>query len=269
MKKFPFGQTLRPVIQTDRTPKEVFVLGVYASAVHARWIGPDGKQKVSALAVDSEPYIFWRGDDADEIISKIKIPSTVGRLTEPSRKGLNGPSGVALDERFLDPLGIERDDAWLCDLLPESRMNPAQRKAIDKHYLPLCAQHRLPVATIPEFNKTELDSKKRRKAILKEIKESGAHTLILLGDLPIHWFLKYHTEPKYTRLSQFGTTADTYGKKHAMDVDGISMDVIPLCHPRQAGQLGRSNSKWGALHAEWVKKRHEKKGRRDLILKKR
>jgi hypothetical protein len=34
---FPFGETVRPLVQQDRSPKKVFVLGVYASAVHARW----------------------------------------------------------------------------------------------------------------------------------------------------------------------------------------------------------------------------------------
>lgn len=33
---FPFGQELHPLIQEDRTHKKVFVLGVYAGAVHAR-----------------------------------------------------------------------------------------------------------------------------------------------------------------------------------------------------------------------------------------
>jgi hypothetical protein len=43
---FPFGQPVLPVVQRDRTSKKVFVLGVYASAVHARWIGRDGKNLV-------------------------------------------------------------------------------------------------------------------------------------------------------------------------------------------------------------------------------
>ena len=34
---YPFGETVHPLVQQDRTPKKVFVLGVYASAVHARW----------------------------------------------------------------------------------------------------------------------------------------------------------------------------------------------------------------------------------------
>ena len=32
---FPFGEQLQKVEQQDKTPKEFFVLGVYASAVHA------------------------------------------------------------------------------------------------------------------------------------------------------------------------------------------------------------------------------------------
>jgi len=46
---FPFGQPIRKVEQRVRSKKRVFVLGVYASAVHARWIGPDGKQLISAV----------------------------------------------------------------------------------------------------------------------------------------------------------------------------------------------------------------------------
>ena len=39
---FPFGQELHPLVQEDKSPKKIFVLGVYASAVksyvkHLRW----------------------------------------------------------------------------------------------------------------------------------------------------------------------------------------------------------------------------------------
>jgi hypothetical protein len=42
---FPFGQLVQDVVQTDRTPKKVFVLGVYASAVHARWMNYGRKNR--------------------------------------------------------------------------------------------------------------------------------------------------------------------------------------------------------------------------------
>ena len=46
---FPSGQPILPVRQADRKPKRVFVLGVYASAVHARWTHPDGQCRTAAL----------------------------------------------------------------------------------------------------------------------------------------------------------------------------------------------------------------------------
>lgn len=59
--RFPFGQILKPLIQEVQTPKKVFVLGVYASAVHACW-KKDNKIIARALAVASEPRIFWQGN---------------------------------------------------------------------------------------------------------------------------------------------------------------------------------------------------------------
>ena len=74
--KYPFGEIVQPLIQQDRTPKKVFVLGVYASAVHARW-KRGNKIVCQALAVASEPRIFWDGnqEEAKQIISRIRIPT--------------------------------------------------------------------------------------------------------------------------------------------------------------------------------------------------
>ena len=129
--RFPFGEKLHRLVQEDRTPKKVFVLVVYASAVHARWM-KDGKVECPALAVASEPRIFWDGneDEAREIIGRIKIPAKLGTLS-PAGKNLNGPSAKVLDEQILKPLGFKRSDAWLCDLLPESRINKGQSDAIE------------------------------------------------------------------------------------------------------------------------------------------
>lgn len=250
---FPFGQELRKVEQKDRSPKKAFVLGVYASAVHARWVDKDGNQVVSALAVASEPEIFWRGDHADKIIGGIRIPKELGTLTVPKDSRLNGPSGRALDEKFLRPLGLTRGDVWLCDLLPYSRVNENQKKAIDSQYKQdLIQKYKLSPATIPLFDKKELNSPSRWAEILQELEYSKADTLVLLGDLPIYWFLRYF-DKRYSRLAQFGETPDTYGYPHTIRINGNLYNVIPLCHPRQANRLGTSNAEWGLLHDQWVK----------------
>ena len=110
MHKFPFGSPLLTLKQAPLRDAKVFVLGVYASAVHARWLNPDGSTYVTALAVASEPHIFWRGENEDNIIASIHVPAVIGRLVQPST-GMNGPSGAALDRLYLEPLGLTRDDA--------------------------------------------------------------------------------------------------------------------------------------------------------------
>jgi hypothetical protein len=248
---FPFGQELKKVEQKERSPKEVFVLGVYASAVHARWLDKFGKQKVSALAVASEPEIFWRGENAGDIINNIKIPEELGCLTIPT-VDLNGPSGRALDELYLKPLRLRREKVWLCDLLPYSRVNENQCKAITKNYTSdIVEKYKLTPATIPLFNKKELNSSLRRAEILEELEQSKAQTIILLGDLPIYWFIRFF-DKKYSKLSQFNESHDTYGKRHKININNKIYDIIPLCHPRQANRLGTSSTLWGTLHDKWV-----------------
>lgn len=251
---FPFGEKLQKVEQKDKSPKKAFVLGVYASAVHASWIDKNGKEKVKALAVASEPDIFWTGNEAEEIINKIKIPKELGKLAVPKLKGLNGPSGNVLNELFLKPLGLNRKNTWLSDLLPESRVNEKQAKAIENNYTnDLITKYGLNHATIPVFSKDELkqNAVTRKMEILTELKESKADTLILLGDLPIKWFLNFF-DKRYKSLSDFGEDYNSYGKENLIKIDGKDYKVIALCHPRNAGKLGSYSHKWWDLHNNWI-----------------
>ena len=249
---FPFGQPVRILAQVDRAPKRVFVLGVYASAVHARWVGYHDEVIVRALAVASEPEIFWRGEGADSIIRGIEIPDGPGRLEAASRQ-YNGPSGIALDESFLQPLGLTRHDAWLCDLVPHSCMNPAQDKAIEREYLPRMRQYHLPKAAVPAVPK-RLSDGPRQKAIVEEIHESEADVLILLGDQPIRWFLRFY-DARWRRLSDFGADPGSYGRLHDVTISGRKVCVLPLAHARQVARLGRSSSLWYSLHQSWLDER--------------
>jgi len=256
--KFPFGQDLKKVQQNNRNPKKAFVLGVYASAVHAKWFDNNGKTKVQAMAVDSEPEIFWTGENAKKIIDKIKIPNELGKLEVPKNNNLNGPSGRVLDNLYLKPLNLNRNNSWLCDLIPYSRVNKKQKKAIEKHYtIELIEKFNLNFPTIPDFDRKELNSDKRRLEILNELIHSSAKTILLLGDEPIRYFLKYFTNNKFKKLSDFGDSFDKYGKAHKLKINDKDYEVIPLCHPRQAGRLGNSSSKWGQLHDNWIKEKNK------------
>jgi uracil-DNA glycosylase len=245
---FPFGQKIHAVRQIDRGQKKIFVLGVYASAVHAKWISVQGKIVVKALAVASEPEIFWRGENAAEIIGKIKIPSSCGYLL-PASSVFNGPSGRTLDDLYLYPLGYTREDVWLCDLLPKSRMNRGQSNAIERVYNPYLKKGLLPQINFPPVPKIFADEQ-RRKEIVNELIESKAKLIILLGDKPIEGFLKYYR--RIDSLSQITENGKLYGKTIPINIDGYSVEVLPLVHPRQAGRLGKASKSWGNIHKAWV-----------------
>lgn len=247
---FPFGQPVLPLVQRDRGPKRVFVLGVYASAVHARWLGDDGRQKIGAVAVASEPEIFWRGsqDSAAEIIAAVDLPAGAGRLV-PASAQLNGPSGLALDELFLRPQGYSRDDAWLCDLVPHSCMNEKQAAALKREYDPLREELGLPAYNWP-FLPRELADARRRAGIESELLESGATTIITLGDQPLKWFAQHYGAA--AELSAYGQTAAEYGTARLVSIGGNTLQLLPLVHPRQAARLGTHSALWAGLHDSWV-----------------
>ncbi len=252
---FPFGQELHPLVQEDQSPKKVFVLGVYASAVHARW-KRNGKIVCQALAVASEPCIFWDGKEekAKEIIDKIAIPPELGYL-EPAGKQLNGPSAKVLDENILAPLGYTRAEAWLCDCLPEARINSSQAKVIEDRYNPLVEEYGLNPVTIPG-RPTAFCDKKRAVEITAELMESQAELLILLGDIPIAQYLKKVADVPYSTLGDY---VDLYGYGKATDVVicDKTIKVLPLAHPRQIGALGAHSEKWCNAHRKWEKQANQ------------
>ena len=249
--QYPFGEYVHRLVQQDQTPKKVFVLGVYASAVHARW-EKDGKTICNALAVASEPKIFWDGnqEEARSIIDRIRIPGELGRLV-PTEKDLNGPSARVLDEDILKPLGFTRDDAWLCDCLPETRLNGNQQRTIAKNYEPLIKKYGLNPVTVPDRPYLFCDDK-RAKEITEELKKSQAELLVLLGDVPICQYLRRVCKVPYRYLREYSDMYG-YGKATPVIIDGREIHVLPLAHPRQIGALGRSSKKWFDIHHDWEK----------------
>lgn len=248
---FPFGNELRPLVQKDTTPKKVFVLGVYASAVHARW-KKNGQVICQALAVASEPRIFWDGNlaEAKRIIDAVAIPPELGFL-EPASRQLNGPSAKVLDENILAPLGYTRKDAWLCDCLPETRINPSQAKAIREKYDPLIERYGLNPVTIPARPSAFCDQK-RCQEITEELMQSQAELLVLLGDIPVAQYLNKAADVPYSTLGEY---VDLYGYGNPTEtvIHGRTIQVLPLAHPRQIGALGAHSERWNLAHKEWEK----------------
>ncbi len=247
---FPFGEVVNRVEQTDRRPVQVFVLGVYASAVHARWVY-QGRTVCRALAVASEPSIFWDGnpEEAQRIIERIDIPSGAGSL-RPAAEMYNGPSAEVLDNDILRPLGLTRGEAWLCDLLPESRLNRNQQKVITEKYNPLIPTLGLNPVAVPVDNKVYCDAA-RRSEILAELLASKAEVLVTLGDYPIKQFLRAISSFDCRDLNEY-TGKYGYGKPTPIRINGHTINVLPLAHPRQIGRLGESSRSWYVEHRSWA-----------------
>jgi hypothetical protein len=125
-------------------------------------------------------------------------------------------------------------------------MNLAQKKTIEKNYLPLVDEFDLHLPTVPTVP-GNLTNQSRRKEILDEIEESQAKVLVLLGDKPIQWFLRYYVDT-WKRLSDF----PEYGQLYPVEINGKSMKILPLAHPRQIAKLGRFSQKWYDLHQNWL-----------------
>jgi hypothetical protein len=49
--KFPFGEEVHKVVQQERAPKPVFILEVYANAVHARWVDVNERTVVELIVL--------------------------------------------------------------------------------------------------------------------------------------------------------------------------------------------------------------------------
>lgn len=243
--RFPFGLPLEPTPPQEARNAKAFVVGVYASAVHARWIGPDGKEACKALAVASEPHSFWDGAGADRIIRSMEAPEEMGRL-EPADRKFNGPSGETLREKYLAPLGLDVRDCWVTDLHDRYFLSPGNAKAIERYeQLRTKLRARIPRAVLPPRPSKVTPRPERMMRLREEFGRSGASCVITLGNEPIEPLFGT-TAPKLSRAS--------YGEPEELQLFGRPVTVLRLCHPRQAGALGSSSSAWTTTHAEWIRR---------------
>jgi hypothetical protein len=137
--------------------------------------------------------------------------------------------------------------------LPETRINSSQAKVIKERYNPLVEKYGLNPVTIP-IRPTTFCDKKRAEEITAELMGSQADVLILLGDVPIAQYLKKVADIPYSTLGEY---VDLYGYGNETEtvINGKTVKVLPLAHPRQIGALGAHSEKWCKAHREWENNR--------------
>lgn len=255
--KFPFGCQYHPTLPQRPTEGNaaVFVVGVYASAIHAAWYGPDGRQLCQALAVAPEPWSFWDGDDAEDRVYEVtaRVPPEAGRL-KPTRLRFNGPSGRALKIHYQEPLGSPA--CWITDLHPGYYLSQGNAVAIERHYKPLAEKLGLPESDLPPRPGKVWPDQVRLNELEQEFLESGAGIVVTLGNEPIPVLF----EGRSAQLNM-----DDYGRLEERRFLGrYTVQALHLVHPRQTGGLGRSSEMWGRVHADWVQRTRDVGGLKGL-----
>ena len=231
--RFPFGATLRPVAPSASCPRRVFVLGVYSSALHARWkYGPGPRDYVAALAVDNEPSPFWNGSDEEELIARVHPP--FGTL-HPAPQ--NGASGKVLDNEYLFPLDVDRRDCWITDLHNQYLARENQREAFERAFKH--ARQPAPPWKLPPRIGTLTLSPSRRGELKDEFQAARPSWLLTLGEEPL------------SALGLPSLDKPGYGVPRLVTLWGRSVCHIAFTHPRNAGRLGKSSPAWYEVHQQW------------------
>lgn len=271
---FPFGRPNGPRDLTWRgtgTPR-LLVVGVYPSALHVRWVAPrsletpaGGIGRVTAMAVDVEPEVFWRGDDADGLVERWKDAISFIDGDEPGCDGHasahgNGPSGRTVDT-YLDVLAIAPTDTAYLDVYPVFVVHhgsASQGLAVRRDYDPI-ATHlgaggrsestlpRRPSATqLPQMAAARFGD------WLRETIDSLQPDLVVtLG--AESWdalALARGIAIKHAAAS-LADTKTAYGNPGELTVADTTIPWIPLVHP---GLLGK-NAEWAARHRQWADSR--------------
>jgi hypothetical protein len=245
---FPFG---RPA--TDRPPRvpagdaDLFVLGVYPSALHVRWQSSDGVVQIQALAVDDEPKVFWDGADAAERVrrwtAQVGWQSSWGRVS-PSG---NGTSGRAVVDDVLRPLGTTIERCYVTDCVPRYLLkngSASQGRAIEEHYAPFAAARGLPAVSLPSrptpatlvANAVQAEG----QTLVEQLVASRAEVVVTLGQEAADVLAAVlGAEPVVLRRDE------SYGRELLVEVAGTKRAWLPLKHP------GLRVPAWRARHDDW------------------
>jgi hypothetical protein len=240
MERFPFGTPIQAVTWQHPGPKPVMIIGVYPSAVHARWVDVDGRTRIRAVAVANEPEPFWTGQDAENRIATVAatVPTVVGRLVAAPRH--NGPSGLALDRSVLAPHGLDPGRIRIADVDNRYMANPAQQEAIARSYSLLVQKGLLPpVSWRPRRPVTRFPAD-RSPSLAEELAEARPNWVITLGDEPLR------------ALGLQRLAADSYGVPLAASILGHRVQLLRLAHTRQQAGHGASSPAWAQLHQTWA-----------------
>jgi uracil-DNA glycosylase len=234
-------------------PRPVFVLGAYPSALHVRWIPPDGSQlrQVKALPVADEPTPCWNGADARErvaawVAERAFDPATHGTFA-PAPK-FNGPSGQWVDVNVLAPLDCTRDTTWITECLDTYRLSNGARKGLADSYD--AARHRYgwPPWNLrghPSDDDVVRECRSWHEDRLRgELAACAPELVVSLGNAALGVMGKLLSAGP-DRLEVVG-----YGTRLDVGLDGRAVEWLPLAHPAAPRRYQEAHRAWRQRGAE-------------------
>lgn len=245
---FPFGRPVTPRPPSASSPRRVFVLGAYPSALHVEWTPPKPYRRIRALAVDDEPTPFWTGHDEATRVSA--WCEAVGfRPSWGTVRGvgsLNGSSGLWVEREVLRPLGVTHAETWITDCLDMYRASTGVAARLADTYEPFGRAHGLPRAVLPphpdendivrEARAGHVDRRRR------ELRAAAPELIVTLGNAALRVVLDLvEVEGAPARLS-----VASYATRFACRFEGRSVAWLPLAHPAAPAVYQDAHVRWRA-----------------------
>lgn len=248
---FLFGAPCLPRVTSARGHRPVLILGAYPSALHARWILPDGHGTIEAVAVDNEPVPFWSGNDLATHVQKwqrrAKWKPEWGELTWPL--STNGSSGLWVDENVIRVLGVQRSEVWLTDALDTYRMSDAIerrlneigiRRLINGLGIPPAKlrSHPSESAIVTEGLEQQADR------IRAEIAECAPDMIVTLGNATLRVLREiYHLHDSVP--GKLSSDPSIYGRLYDVHLgESTKARLLPLAHPGAPRTYQDAHERW-------------------------
>lgn len=247
---YPFGRPITPREPSATSPRRLFVLGAYPSALHVEWIPPKPWKRITAIPIDDEPSPFWDGADHEARVDAWKahvgFDPAWGSIQSIQR--FNGPSGAWVRDNVLEPLEADTSGAWITDCLDTYRGSIGVTRRLSDTYGPFATALGLPAASLPPHpGETEIvqEALTHHTARLRaELGTARPELVVTLGNAALRVLgaivdIEGRSAPSKLRVEE-------YGKEIGIRVAGRSMRWLPLAHPA-------APKRWQEVHEGWAR----------------
>lgn len=250
---YPFGRPVQPCSPSASSPRCVFVLGAYPSALHVAWTPPAPYRRVQAIAVDNEPLPFWNGSDQEARVETWKKsvgfkPEAQGSISVAGN--LNGSSGDWVDKNVLDPLKVARADVWITDSLDTYRCSEGLASRIDDTYNPFATAVGLSQAVLLQ-HPSESDiikeaSRDHQPRLRQEIETCNPDLIVTLGNAALAVIRELYPQTGGQDVLRLDSS-ERYGAVVTLQVGQRKVDLLPLAHPAAPKAYQAAHKRWCAL----------------------